>query len=182
MRIISGTYGGRKLQTPKDSAIRPTSDKIRGSIFNILRGMGAIEGAQVLDLFCGTGALGLEALSGGAAYCTFVDNNRKSLELAKENAAALGASGNCDFLLKEAAKLQILPAPATLVFLDPPYGKNLTAPALENLLGQNLLAKNAVLIAEEDKKWQPALPPGFVITDERIYGETKILFLRLSPS
>lgn len=176
MRIISGLYGGRRLNTPKDDSIRPTSDKIRGSLFNILRGHDVIEGAKVLDLFCGTGALGLEALSQGAAHCTFVDKNRTSLDLARQNAQSLGAQESCHFILKDAAKLQGT-SPASLVFMDPPYGKNMIVATLENLHAQNLLAPQAMLVVEEEKRWQPAIPEAYETLDERIYGETKILFL-----
>ena len=90
MRIVAGAYGGRRLEVPKGRDIRPTSDKVRGAIFNALRSRGAVEGARVLDAFCGTGALGLEALSQGAVHCSFLDKSRESLELAKRNAQALG--------------------------------------------------------------------------------------------
>ncbi len=90
MRIVAGQYGGRRLEVPKGRDIRPTSDKVRGAIFNALRSRGAVEEARVLDVFCGTGALGLEALSQGAAHCTFMDKARESLELAKRNAQNLG--------------------------------------------------------------------------------------------
>lgn len=176
MRIISGLYGGRRLTAPKDSSIRPTSDKIRGSIFNILRGYGAVEGAAVLDLFCGTGALGLEALSQGAAHCTFVDKNRNSLDLARQNAQSLDAQEKCSFHLKEVTKLQSI-SPVNLAFLDPPYGKNLIISALNNLHAQNILMPRAILVIEEQKRSQETISVPYQMFDERLYGETKILFL-----
>ena len=103
MRIVSGKYGGRVLKTPRDDAIRPTSDKVRGAMFNALRSRMDFEGVHVLDCFCGTGALGLEALSQGAASCRFVDLNRSSLDLAKDNAAALGVEA--EFILQDVTKL-----------------------------------------------------------------------------
>ena len=101
MRIISGRYKGRVLEAPRGNDIRPTSDKVRGSVFNILRGRGVLDGVSVLDLFCGTGALGLEALSNGARQCVFVDKDRRSLDLARRNADRLGAEG-CAFILQDA--------------------------------------------------------------------------------
>lgn len=176
MRIISGLYGGRRLLTPKDDTIRPTSDKIRGSIFNILRGHGVIEGVHVFDLFCGTGALGLEALSQGASHCTFIDKNRNSLDLARQNATSLNALDRCEFLLKDATKLQGI-RQANLIFMDPPYGQNLIAPTLENLHDKDLIQDGAMIVAEEEKRWNANIPAPFNIIDERIYGETKILFM-----
>lgn len=180
MRIVSGKYGGRKLLTPKDDNIRPTSDKIRGAIFNILRGYGILENAHVLDLFCGTGALGLEALSQGAAHCIFVDKNRDSLNLAKENATALKATDECEFIFKDALKFKPL-QPVNLVFLDPPYGKNLIPPALENLHETGMLNEGAILVAEEEKRCNLVIKTPFLQHDERIYGETKILILEYAP-
>ena len=177
MRIISGSYGGRKLLAPKNSDIRPTSDKIRGAVFNILRGMDVLEGAYALDLFCGTGALGLEALSNGAAQCVFIDKNRTSLDLARENAENLGTV-HCQFLLKDAAKLPVRPestAPAALVFLDPPYHQNLIRPALDNLHAGGWLAETAALVLEMDRSDNCALPEAYNLLQERTYGDTKIL-------
>lgn len=106
MRIISGKYGGRRLDVPKGRDIRPTSDKVRGSIFNALISRADIEGTQVMDLFCGTGALGLEALSRGAERCLFVDKAKDSLTLARQNAADLDEEIQADFILSDATKLR----------------------------------------------------------------------------
>ncbi|MCD8497594.1 MAG: RsmD family RNA methyltransferase [Alphaproteobacteria bacterium] len=124
MRVIAGTYGGRRLEAPKSDDIRPTSDKLRGSIFNALLSRIDIEDMCVLDICCGTGALGLEALSRGAGRVVFIDSARSSLDLAKKNASALGASG--EFILKEAGKLGARPdniPPADLFFCDPPLSQ-----------------------------------------------------------
>jgi 16S rRNA (guanine966-N2)-methyltransferase len=99
MKIVAGKYGGRRLVVPKNEDIRPTSDKVRGAIFNMLTSRGAVDGAHVLDAFCGTGALGLEALSRGAKYCEFIDKSRVSLALARENAEILGESGRVTYTL-----------------------------------------------------------------------------------
>jgi len=182
MRIVSGKYGGRKLSVPKTRDIRPTSDKIRGAVFNMLRSRGAIEDAVVLDIFCGTGALGLEALSQGAAFCTFVDNSRESLDLAQKNAAGFGAESAACFILKDATKL----GPkldditfATLAFLDPPYKQELVIPALNTLHDGGWLIEDALLVLEVEKGFDEALPRSFRLLDERDYGDTKILLLTI---
>ncbi|MCC7304687.1 MAG: 16S rRNA (guanine(966)-N(2))-methyltransferase RsmD [Alphaproteobacteria bacterium] len=182
MRIISGIAGGRRLKTPEGRDVRPTSDKVRGAIFNSLRSRGAVEGAQVIDCFCGSGALGLEALSQGAAGCVFIDNNRKSLDLAKENAKTLGFEGR--FIFSDAGKLKTRPEDAEaagLVFLDPPYNKGLVLPALVALTQGGWIAKDAVAVIEAEKNFKDAIPADFKMLDEKLYGDTKVLFFRYSP-
>ncbi len=178
MRIVSGKYGGRKLAAPKGNDIRPTSDKIRGAVFNMLRNRGAVEDAIVIDIFCGTGALGLEALSQGADSCISIDKNKDSLNLAKQNAESLGAENESRFILKDAAKLGLKPddmLPATLVFLDPPYNQNLINPALTALNAGDWLADDALLVIEVEKTFDENLPTAFSILDEKNYGDTTIL-------
>ncbi len=178
MRIVGGKYGSRILKAPKDDAIRPTSDKLRGAIFNILRSRGVLDEALVMDCFCGTGALGIEALSQGADSCVFVDNNRKSLDLAKENAAALKIGDEAEFIFRDATKmgprLPTIPA-RSLVFLDPPYRKNLVPQALDSLHQGGWLAANAMCVIEAEKDFVAALPSGIAAVDERLYGETKLI-------
>ncbi len=183
MRIISGTAGGRRLIAPEGRDVRPTGDKVRGAIFNSLRSRAAVEGAHVIDCFCGSGALGLEALSQGAASCAFIDNDRSSLDLAKKNAAALGLEGGCEFIYKDAAKLKDRfenIRPADLVFLDPPYNKGLVLPALAALQAGGWLAEGATIVAETEKAFKGDFPGAFQTLDEKIYGDTKVLFLRHS--
>ena len=135
-----------------------------------------MDGAQVIDCFCGTGALGLEALSRGAAFCTFVDSARASLDLAKDNAKMLGAEAAA-FLLKDAAKLPPRPedtAPVTLVFLDPPYRKNLVVPVLEALMRGGWLAAGALCVIETEKDWDEGVPEGVEELSVKMYGETKV--------
>ena len=184
MRIVAGTFGGRKIHVPKGRDIRPTTDKIRGAIFNALQSRGAVEGARVIDCFCGTGALGLEAISRGAERCVFIDNSRSSLDVAKENAAALGVKEEARFILKDAARLGPRPEgipPATLVFIDPPYGEDLIAPALDVLHGSGWLAEGAILVLESGKKDRMTIPSVYETLDERIYKDTKITTLRYNP-
>lgn len=183
MRIVAGIYGGRKLSVPKGRDIRPTSDKIRGALMNMLEARGAIMDAHVLDAFCGSGALGLEALSRGAAASVFMDSSPASLALARDNASALGVVAT--FWQKDAlrlgAKAPTAP-PFTLVFLDPPYGKNMARDMLGVLQRGGWLAPGAWVVCEEEKK-APTLDAvaDFSLESEKTYGETKIHLLKFCP-
>lgn len=184
MRITGGRYGGRVLQSPKDRTIRPTSDKVRLAVFNILNGRGLVQDARVLDAFCGTGALGLEALSHGALCCTFMDKNRRSLDLAKDNFAALKIDAKENFVLKDATRpgalLQGLD-PATLVFLDPPYRQDLVQQSIESLRAGGWIAPSATLLIETEAGFSAdlLLPLGCAIDMVRDYGETRIILATL---
>jgi 16S rRNA (guanine966-N2)-methyltransferase len=182
MRIVAGKYGGRKLYVPKNYDVRPTSDKVRGAIFNALGSMGAVDGAVVIDAFCGTGALGIEALSRGAAQCVFIDKARVSLDLARENIRALGADNDARFILKATENMVARGADVSLVdlvFLDPPYHKGLAEKALAALIRSDWLAKDCVVVIEAEKAYTPALPPEVDVLNERLYGDTKVVFARL---
>lgn len=177
MRIVSGIYGGRRLASPADGSIRPTSDKIRGAIFNALLSRIDIEGVRVLDVFCGSGALGLEALSRGAAHCIFVDSSRTSLALTRENAGSLDVE-NAEFIRSEAAALRECKAdPAELVFLDPPYDKGLAVPALQALHDGEWLAQGAVCVLEVEAQFGDVLPEAYSVLNEKAYGTTRVLYL-----
>ena len=181
MRIIGGSARGRTLKTPVGQDIRPTSDKVRLAIFNALFSRGGILDAIVIDAFCGTGALGLEALSQGAQAAYFFDNARISLALTKENAADLGFVDQCQFVQKDAAKLGEKPAanlPATHVFLDPPYRKNLVAPALDGLKSGGWLTPDAMIIVETEADATPLDGYGDV-TFDKIYGDTRVYFIQI---
>lgn len=185
MRIISGIYGGRKLDTPKTGDIRPTSDKIRGAIFNALQSRMDLDGARVLDICCGTGALGLESISRGAAHCTFFDKSKKSLELAQQNAKALGAQNCCTFLnqpIENIKKMQPNFAAADLFFADPPYHLNLLQKLLETLPATGWIKAGSLGIVECEKNLALPAPQHFEIVNEKIYGETKIIFLNHRPA
>ena len=184
MRVTGGKFGGRALVAPRDARVRPTSDKVRQAIFNILphNDFGtALEGARAADLFAGTGALGIEALSHGASFCLFVDDSAESRALIRENVEALALTGASKIWRRDAIKLGPLAAgaggPFDLVFLDPPYRKGLIAPALKSLRDGGWLARGAILVAEvaEDEDIPP--PDGFTRLDERVYGDTRVLFL-----
>jgi 16S rRNA (guanine966-N2)-methyltransferase len=179
---------GRTLATPSDLRVRPTSDKVRQAIFNILAhqdfGEGfSVEGARVADLFAGTGALGLEAISHGAAFALFVDVAGESRALIHRNVEALGLTGATKIFRRDATKLGPIPAgsggPFDLVFLDPPYRQNLIAPALASLREGGWLAPGAVIVVESAADEEAlAAPAGFENLDERIYGETRVTFMR----
>ncbi len=191
MRIVAGKFGGRVLETPKNRDVRPTSDKVRGAVFNALQSRGVVHEARVIDCFCGTGALGLEALSQGASSCTFIDKDCTSLDLAKDNAARLGLKDEVSFLLKDAAHLKAISEDVekfTLAFLDPPYGQDLLTPTLLILHNQLWVEDGAIMVAEVEKKFEARqklsriIPDPFRLLDERTYGDTKILFLRYEIS
>lgn len=185
MRIVGGKYGSRILKAPSGDAIRPTSDKLRGAIFNMLRSRDVLDGALAMDCFCGTGALGIEALSQGADACVFVDNGRASFDLAKENAAALKIGSEAEFIFRDATKMGPRPPgiPArTLVFLDPPYRKNLVPQALKSLQQGGWLAVDAMCVIEAEKDFAASLSPGISVVDERAYGETKLILAIASSS
>lgn len=191
MRITAGEFRGRVLQVPKGDAVRPTSDRTRQAIFNIIYSGKWLEDgeefdfgeAAVMDVFCGTGALGLEALSRGAQSCVFIDNDRNSLDCARGNAEMVKAGERASFILREAAKLGPKPENVTasrMVFIDPPYRKNLVTPALRALVEGGWLAEGAVLIVETESNMSEGDLAGlpFSVRDTRRYGETLIRILR----
>jgi len=181
MRIVGGRFGGRPLATPSGSAIRPTADHLRESLFNILaHGYGdPVAEARVIDLFAGTGALGLEALSRGARYCLFVDIAAEARALVRRNVETLGVTGTTRLFRRDATKLG--PAsglePFGLAFLDPPYGRGLGEAALASLAAGGWLAPGAVAVLEEDAEAEVALPAAFTLAETRARGGSKLLFL-----
>jgi 16S rRNA (guanine966-N2)-methyltransferase len=191
MRITGGTMGGRGLVTPRDGRVRPTSDKVRQAVFNILlhHDFGSafsLEGARVVDLFAGTGALGIEALSHGASFCLFVDDAAESRALIRENVEALSLTGASKIWRRDATQLGPMSAgsggPFALAFLDPPYRKGLVAPALASLREGGWLMDGAVVVAETAEDEDVPSPDGYERIDERTYGDTRVLFLRSTAS
>jgi 16S rRNA (guanine966-N2)-methyltransferase len=180
MRIVGGRLKGRVLQGPGSNAIRPTSDRLRETLFNILAHAydNPVEGARTLDLFAGTGAMGIEALSRGARVALFVDESAGACALVRANAEALGLAGEARILRRDARKLGTVAAQETykLVFLDPPYGKGLVAPTLKALRGGGWLDKDALVVIEESASVD--LPDGFVLIETRCHGDTKVMFAR----
>ncbi len=179
MRIVGGKHKGVRLAGPKTRAIRPTSDRTREAMFNILlHGTHVldIEGARVLDLFAGTGALGLEALSHGAAYCHFVENDPSARGLIRENLETLGFTGVAKVWRRDATKLgKCAPlAPFDLVFADPPYGKGLGEQALASAFEGGWIAPHALVVLEEDARTEIAAIEGLEELDRRNYGDTQV--------
>jgi 16S rRNA (guanine966-N2)-methyltransferase len=184
MRIVAGRFKGRPLREPRSDAIRPTSDRVREALFNILvHGVPgfSLEGARVLDLFAGTGALGLEALSRGAAFCLFIEEDADARGLIRENIEALELTGATKVFRRDATKLG--PAgkfgPFDLVLLDPPYGKSLGERALGAAGDGGWLAPGAVVVLEERADSAVSLPEGFAELDRRVYGDTVVVIGRL---
>lgn len=185
MRIVGGRFRGRVLQGPRSEAIRPTSDRLRETVFNILEhGFGdPCPGARVIDLFAGTGAMGLEALSRGAAHVLFVDQGAEARALLRANIETLGVGGVTRIFRRDATKLGDAPPgpPFTLAFLDPPYRRGLASPALEALVAGGWLAPGALCVVEEASDAEVPLPARLVALDPRFYGDTQVLFLQHQP-
>ena len=182
MRIIAGTHRGTRLaelgQGDEAAHLRPTSDRVRESLFNVLQGGrygDPVRGARVLDLFAGTGALGLEALSRGAVHATFVDNGRVAQGLIRANIAKLRRQKDTALITSSAMALPP-GAPCNLVFLDPPYGLGLGHTALEVAVRQGWVAQGALIVWEEARAQMA--PAGFTVADQRRYGETWVTLLR----
>ncbi|ULO22584.1 16S rRNA (guanine(966)-N(2))-methyltransferase RsmD [Methylocystis sp. SB2] len=184
MRIVGGALRGRALSGPRSQAIRPTSERLRESVFDILahRFGDPVSGANVVDLFAGAGALGLEAVSRGAARALFVDDGAEARALLRANIEALGLGGVTRIFRRDATKLGAAPAGETfsLAFLDPPYGKDLATQALIALVDGGWLAPDAIVVVEESAKAQINLPPNLLREDERRYGDTQFVFARYS--
>lgn len=183
MRIVAGKLRGRPLATPSDMAIRPTSDRVREALFNILaHGLegATLEGARVLDLFAGTGALGLEALSRGARFCLFVEDGAEARGLIRQNVEAFGLTGVTKIFRRDATDL----GPAGnqgvygFAFLDPPYGQGLAERALLSAARGGWLTDGAICIVEEAKDAALEWPAGFTQVDQRSWGDTTVCFLR----
>ncbi|BEV46361.1 16S rRNA (guanine(966)-N(2))-methyltransferase RsmD [Afipia carboxidovorans] len=182
MRVVGGKMRGRSIASPASQEIRPTQDRLRESLFNILMhayGNPALD-ARVLDLFAGTGALGIEAVSRGAAFTLFIDNGAAARALLRNNVEALGLGGVTKVYRRDATVLG--PAhpmePFTLAFLDPPYGKGLAEKALASLRDGKWLVPDALVVVEEAKAAAFAAPDGYDELERRVYDDTEFVFLR----
>src|SRR6476646_2662070 len=189
MRITAGKFKARALIAPGDASVRPTSDKVRQAIFNILehRDFGfpfTLEGARVVDLFAGTGALGLEAVSRGARYCLFVDDSAVSRALIRQNVEAFGLTGVTKIWRRDAATLGPLDtlAPFDLAFIAPTYRQGLLAPALAGLRNGGWLVAPALVVAEMAEDETLPSTAGYEVLDDRVYGETRVVILKTAPS
>jgi 16S rRNA (guanine966-N2)-methyltransferase len=187
VRITGGKLGGRTLVSPADARVRPTSDKVRQAIFNILRhndfgGGFTLTGARVCDLFAGTGALGIEALSHGASFALLVDDSAESRALIRCNVEALGLTGITKIWRRDATKLGPMATgaggPFELAFLDPPYRGNFVAPALAALRDGGWLAPNALIVAETAEDEAIPATDGFETLNTRLYGDTCVHIMR----
>lgn len=178
MRIVAGRHRGRRLAAPPGLAVRPTADRVREALFNILaHGLKPLEGLTVLDAFAGSGALGLEALSRGAAFATFLEPDREARAALAANLKALGESGNADVLNRDATRPGPAPRRHDLAFLDPPYGRGLAEAALTAL--REWLADDAVVVVETARTEDLALPEGFALLQSRDYGKTRLWFVAM---
>jgi 16S rRNA (guanine966-N2)-methyltransferase len=182
MRIVGGRLRGRNLVAPSSRDIRPTADRLRESLFNILvHAYGdPIIGARVLDLFAGTGALGMESISRGAAFALFVDNGAEARALLRNNVEALGLGGVTKIFRRDATELGAAHPlePFSLVFLDPPYLNGLAEKALSSLRDGGWLVPRALLVVEEAKAAEFKTPDGFEELERRAYDDTELAFLR----
>jgi 16S rRNA (guanine966-N2)-methyltransferase len=187
MRVVGGTLRGRAIEGPADDTLRPTSDRARQALFNILEhgrysrdGRSLLPGARVLDAFCGTGAFAIEALSRGASHATLLDSTGDAIVLARRNLKALGLTAKARVVQADATR----PPPAgethTIAFLDPPYRSALAAPALAALAAAGWLAPGALCIVETEAREKFVPPFGFTIVDDRRYGRAKLTFLTAS--
>jgi 16S rRNA (guanine966-N2)-methyltransferase len=185
MRIVGGKFKGRAIKTPEGRTTRPTSDRARESIFNVLahaEWAPPLEGARVIDAFAGSGALGLEAMSRGAAFCLFVETDSAARGCIRDNIEALHLFGTTRIHRRSAVDLGLKPAglgqPFDLVFMDPPYGYDLVPPALEQLVRGEWIAPAALVVAETSAVEAAPVTPDWNLLDERVYGAARVSFLR----
>ena len=189
MRVVGGELRGRRLAGPTDDGgrarLRPTSDRMREAIFNILAhgDYPDFDGAQVLDLFAGTGAMGIEALSRGAARAVFVDDGREARALLKQNIDTLGIASRARIVSGNALRFASTDSgPFDMIFCDAPYAKGLTRPVLDALATGNALAEDAAIVVETATDEPLDLPPGLALVTERRYGAGKIRILRVADT
>lgn len=186
MRIVGGRFSGRSIIAPKGRDTRPTSDRTREAVFNILahRPDVSLEGARVIDLFAGSGALGLEAMSRGAEWCLFVETDAAARGAIRDNIEALGLFGCTRIHRRPATALGPKPAgvgpPFTLAFLDAPYRQGLTQPALRTLMDGGWLMDGAMIVVEQAEDEPPPSADGFTLLDARTYGPARVSFLAAS--
>ena len=183
MRVVGGSFRGRPLQAPPGEAVRPTSDRVREALFNILThtafgpGWPGLPGARVLDIFAGSGALGIEALSRGAAGAEFIEQSAQARQYLNRNLASLGLTNRANVHAFDATRPPPASEQASLALLDPPYNSDLGGRALPALAETGWLADGAIAVLEEAKPFTPDIP-GFTLLQTRTYGRTALLFWR----
>ena len=180
MRIVAGRHRGRRLEAPAGSSTRPTADRLRQALFDMLwhapwAGREVLDGAAVLDAFAGTGALGLEALSRGAARAHFIERDRAALAALRANIALLKEEAACRVLAADALRPPAAPEACRLVFLDPPYGQDLVPQAVKALTASGWIGAGTLLCAELGREESAAWPEGFEILAERGHGAGQII-------
>ena len=188
IKVVGGKHRGRALATPEGLETRPTSSRARESLFNILAhatrnpgGTSPLVGARVLDAFAGSGALGIEALSRGAAHASFLDSDATAIRLIGENLRKIGEAANARVIRADATRPPTTREGCDLAFLDPPYRKDLIAPALAGLRDGGWLVAPAVVVAEmaDEENYPPT--DGFELVDDRLYGDTRVVILKTAP-
>jgi 16S rRNA (guanine966-N2)-methyltransferase len=181
MRVISGQWRGRPLAAPAGRGTRPTSDRTREGLFSMLSSrIGSFEGLNVADLFAGTGALGIEALSRGAAHCLFVEKDREALDILRSNLARVGATARAEVRGGHAEQALPPALPRDIVFLDPPYGTGLAQKAVDQLAAPGWMTPGGWISVELQRE-EIALPARFELAAERRFGKALILLLRAAP-
>lgn len=192
MKITGGKYRGKNIDAGEERTLRPTSSMIREVIFNLLRhgkfmkdenfihddNPSLIEDRRVIDIFCGSGALGIEALSRGAAHLTLVDQNARTLAIAKENIKGINEDANTKFIRSDSTMLPPAVHKCRLAFVDPPYQKGLATPALNSLKVNGWLEHGAIIVLEQGKQDDPKPPAGFRVLDDRVHDRTRITILQ----
>jgi 16S rRNA (guanine966-N2)-methyltransferase len=182
VRIIAGRHRGRRIAAPAGRDLRPTADRVRESVFNVLTHGGTLEGSRVLDAFAGTGAYGLEALSRGAEHADFLDSDRLAIAQCRANAEALGETARAAFHRADACHPPRAREASDIAFLDPPYRSGLAVSAIEALTVAGWLTEDAVCVVELAADESLAALPGFAVIDERRYGAARVVFLKRGAS
>ena len=178
MRIIAGKFRGRKLNSFEGKHVRPTTDRLRERVFSILiHRMGTLDGARVADIFAGTGAMGLEALSRGASYVHFVEKHDESLQLIQSNIDLMKVGNDAKVQRADARNLPSMAEPFDLVFMDPPYGRDLEGPALQSLIASHWVKPSSLVFLEVPLDAAFEAPEGFDVIDERKQGKTRFYLL-----
>ena len=183
MRIVAGKFRGRQIAAPKGRGTRPTTDRVRENLFNVLENRISFSGIRVLDLFAGSGALGLEALSRGATHCVFVENASAARGAILSNLETLGLMASGQIFRRDAARLGPVGTmpPFDLVFADPPYGRKLGDASAQSLVDGSWLNPGAVVSIEESKGTQIAAPEELILIDRRLYGVSEISLFEYQP-
>jgi 16S rRNA (guanine966-N2)-methyltransferase len=184
LRIIAGKYKGKKLSSPDNTTIRPTKEIAKEGLFSILQsdkfaknGKRLLSDALVLDLFCGSGALAIEAISRGAAKACLIDNEDLSIEIARKNVRAISETTNITIFRADATNLPKSRERYNLVFIDPPYGQNLIDVALKEIASKHWLAPGAIIVCECAKEDKPVIGDNYMLIEERKYGKSKFIIL-----